>query len=78
MLEFERIVTPPDGLLQVVGNLGAMLAAAQGRSLSLEDACGNVGRGGSQPLVFAGVVGGCVTEGARSLRLPKAVDLSLS
>jgi hypothetical protein len=32
----EKIVIPPDGLLQVVGNLGSMLAAAQGRSLSYE------------------------------------------
>jgi hypothetical protein len=64
--------------MQVVGNLSAMLTAAQGRWLSFEHACGKVGCGGSQPLVFAGVVGGCVTEGARSLRLPKAVDLSLS
>jgi hypothetical protein len=31
----EKIVIPPgDGLLQVVGNVGSMLAAAQSRSLS--------------------------------------------
>ena len=47
----DRIVIPPEGLLQVVGNLGVMLAAAQGRSPSAEDACGISGCGGSQPPV---------------------------
>jgi len=42
----DRIVVPPDGLLQVVGNFGAMLAAAQGQSLSFDEACGKGGCGG--------------------------------
>jgi len=42
----EKIVIPPgDGLLQVVGNVGAMLAAAQGREPG-SPAVGNVGCGG--------------------------------
>ena len=42
----DKIVIPPgDGLLQVVGNVGSMLAAAQSRSLS-RNAVGNVGCGG--------------------------------
>ena len=42
----EKIVIPPgDGLLQVVGNLGSMLAAAQGRE-SKSRAVGYVGCGG--------------------------------
>ncbi len=42
----DRIVIPPgDGLLQVVGNLGSMLAAAQGRE-SKSRAVGYVGCGG--------------------------------
>lgn len=42
----DKIVIPPgEGLLQVVGNLGSMLAAAQGRSKAV--AC--VGCGGVQP-----------------------------
>jgi site-specific DNA recombinase len=39
----EKIVIPPDGVLQLVGNLGAMLAMADGRSL---DSVGIVGCGG--------------------------------
>ena len=43
----DKIVIPPgDGLLQVVGNLGAMLAAAQGRIESSTSAVGYVGCGG--------------------------------
>ena len=45
----DRIVIPPgDELLQVVGNLGEMLTAADGRNRSA--AVGNGGCGGSQPL----------------------------
>jgi site-specific DNA recombinase len=48
----DKIIIPPDeGLLQVVGNVGAMLAAAQGRAAS-STAVGYVGCGGSQPLRF--------------------------
>lgn len=43
----DKIVIPPgDGLLQVVGNVGTMLAAAQGRSQSRSIAVGYVGCGG--------------------------------
>lgn len=43
----DKIVIPPgDGLLQVVGNLGSMLAAAQGRAQSGTNAVGYVGCGG--------------------------------
>jgi len=42
----DKIVIPRgEGLLQVVGNVGSMFAAAQSRSLS-RNAVGNVGRGG--------------------------------
>ena len=45
-----RIVIPPgDGLLQVVGNVGSILAAAQGRSTVEE--FGNVGCGGGMPSI---------------------------
>ena len=48
----EKIVTPPgDGLLQVVGNLGSMLAAAQGRAQSSTTAVGYVGCGGGMPSI---------------------------
>jgi site-specific DNA recombinase len=43
----EKIVIPPgDGLLQVVGNLGSMLAAAQGRNEGIQGPVGYVGCGG--------------------------------
>ena len=43
----ERIEIPPgDGLLQVVGNLGSMLAAAQGRAHSQATMVVNGGCGG--------------------------------
>lgn len=43
----DKIVVPPgNGLLQVVGNLGSMLAAAQGRAQSGTNAVGYVGCGG--------------------------------
>ena len=43
----EKIVIPPgDGLLQVVGNVGAMLAAAPGRNQVRSNAVGYVGCGG--------------------------------
>ncbi len=46
----DKILIPPgDGLLQVVGNVGAMLAAAQGRALK-NGTVGYVGCGGSQPM----------------------------
>jgi hypothetical protein len=45
----DKIVIPPEGLLQVVGNVKAMLAAAQGRSQSRSIAVGYVGCGGAQP-----------------------------
>jgi hypothetical protein len=49
----ERIVIPPgDGLLQVVGNLGAMLEAAQDRNPARR-AVGYVGCGGPQPSLSA-------------------------
>jgi len=48
----DKIVIPPgDGLLQVVGNLGAMLAAAQGRQQPSTRAVGYVGCGGTQPSI---------------------------
>ncbi|MDA1186076.1 MAG: hypothetical protein O2930_15735, partial [Acidobacteria bacterium] len=44
----DKIVIPPgDGLLQVVGNFGSMLAAAQGRAAKAgTNAVANVGCGG--------------------------------
>jgi hypothetical protein len=51
----DKIVIPPgDGLLQVVGNFGAMLAAAEGRA-PRASAVGSVGCGGVQPAVLAAV-----------------------
>jgi site-specific DNA recombinase len=48
----DKIVIPPgDGLLQVVGNLGTMLAAAQGRTVSSTNAVRYVGCGGPQPTI---------------------------
>jgi hypothetical protein len=45
----EKIVIPPGhGLLQVIGNVGSMLAAAQGRALK-NGTVGYVGCGGAQP-----------------------------
>jgi hypothetical protein len=46
----DRIVIPPGaGLLQVVGNFGAMLATAEGRKAGLASGVGYVGCGGPQP-----------------------------
>jgi hypothetical protein len=57
----EKIVIPAgDGLLQVVGNLGSMLAAAQGRTQSSTIAVGYVGCGGPQQIVPAALLGGSV------------------
>jgi hypothetical protein len=43
----DKIVIPAgDGLLQVVGNIGSMLAAAQGRLSGTKTAVGIVGCGG--------------------------------
>lgn len=48
----ERIEIPPgDGLLRVIGNLGAMLTAAQGRARSQTSMVVNDGCGGSQPSI---------------------------
>ena len=53
----DRIVIPPgDELLQVVGNLGEMLTAADGRNRSA--AVGNGGCGGSQPAEFGVLLDG--------------------
>ena len=43
----ESIIIPPgDGLLQVTGNLGAMLATAAGQKMPRREAVANVGCGG--------------------------------
>jgi hypothetical protein len=56
----EKIVIPPaDGLLQVVGNVGMMLAAAQGRTHLQANAVGYVGCGGPQPIVAGVLADGC-------------------
>jgi hypothetical protein len=69
----EKIVIPAgDGLLQVVGNLGSMLAAAQGRTQSSTIAVGYVGCGGVQPSVLAAVERG----GVRLVVLPICRALS--
>ena len=48
----DKIVIPPgDGLLQVVGDVGMMLAAAPGRSQSRSIAVGDVGCGGGMPSI---------------------------
>ena len=50
----DRIVIPPgDALLHVVGDLGSMLTAADGRNGSALAAVGKAGCGGSQPPVLA-------------------------
>ena len=52
----QAIVIPPgDDLLQVTGNLGAMLDAAAGQKMPGRQAVGYVGCGGSQPAVLAAV-----------------------
>jgi hypothetical protein len=57
----QKIVIPPgDGLLQVVGNFGEMLTAAQGRDRSTAIAVGYVGCGGVQPTVFGVHVDCCL------------------
>ena len=43
------IIPPGDGMLQVTGNLGAMLTAAAGQKVPGRYAVANVGCGGSQP-----------------------------
>jgi hypothetical protein len=45
------IIPPGDGLLQVTGNLGAMLAAAAGQKMPGRHAVAYVGCGGSQPTI---------------------------
>ena len=57
----DHIVIPKDGLLQVVGNVGAMLAAAHGRARTANTAVGYVGCGGVQPAVLAAVERGGVS-----------------
>ena len=61
----DKIVIPPGiGLLQVVGNLGAMLDAAAGQKMPGRQAVGNVGCGGSQPAEFGvRLVGGVACSG---------------
>jgi hypothetical protein len=62
----EKIVIPPgDGLLQVIGKLGEMLAAAAGRKDPAVAAVGNVGCGGPQPAVLAAVERGRVSPLSR-------------
>jgi hypothetical protein len=52
----DKILIPPgDGLLQVVGNLGSMLAAAAGQKVPSREAVAYVGCGGVQPAVLAAV-----------------------
>ena len=59
----ERIEIPPgNGLLQVVGNLGSMLTAAQGRAHSQTSMVVNDGCGGVQPPLFAPLVDVGVTR----------------
>jgi site-specific DNA recombinase len=59
----DHVVIPPgDGLLQVVGNVGAMLAAAQGRAQTANSAVGYVGCGGSQPTLSAALASGSLTS----------------
>jgi hypothetical protein len=49
----DRIVIPPgDALLQVVGDLGSMLTAADGRNGSALAAVGKAGCAGPQPAEF--------------------------
>ena len=49
----DKIVIPPgDGLLQVVGNVGSMLAAAQGRSQSKSRSVMLVAGAGFEPATF--------------------------
>ena len=66
----ERIEIPSgDGLLQVVGNLGEMLAAASGGTVST--AVGKVGCGGPQQIVPAALLGGSVN--VKTLTFPTEV-----
>ena len=68
----DRIVIPPgDGLLQVVGNLGEMLAAASGRDMSTLAAVAKAGCGGPQQIVPAALLGGSVN--VKTLTFPTEV-----
>jgi hypothetical protein len=54
----DKIIIPPgEGLLQVIGNVGAMLAAAQGRAAN-SGAVAYVGCGGTQPTLSAALAPG--------------------
>ena len=50
------IIPPGDGLLQVTGNLGVMLATAAGQKMPGRHAVANVGCGGPQQIVPAALV----------------------
>ena len=70
----QAIVIPAgDGLLQVTGNLGAMLDAAAGQKMPGRQAVGYVGCGGLQSAVSAPVLGGGVN--AKRCRLTEVPDV---
>lgn len=54
------VILPGDALLQVVGNVGSMLAAAQSRAQGGAKAVGYVGCGGSPHTVSASLLDGSV------------------
>jgi hypothetical protein len=62
------VIPPDNGLLQVVGNFGEMLAAAAGRRAP---AVAYVGCGGSQQVVPAALLGGSVN--VKTLAFPTEV-----
>ena len=74
----DRIVIPTDGLLQVVGNLDAMLAVANGEPLP-NGAGGISGCGGSQRLLSPPISEGSVTSKLvhRFRLVPRTVGLCL-
>jgi DNA invertase Pin-like site-specific DNA recombinase len=71
----EKIVIPPaDGLLKVIGNVGTMLATAQGRTQMRSDAVAYVGCGGSQPTLSAALAPHCVRVGTHPDRALAVLD----
>jgi hypothetical protein len=70
------IIPPGDGLLQVTGNLGAMLEAAADQKMPGRQAVGYVGCGGVQPAVLAAVVVGCVVSDLAGVRPNRLIVLT--
>jgi site-specific DNA recombinase len=73
----DKILIPPgDGLLQVVGNLGAMLEAAAGQKMSGRQTVGYVGCGGSQPTLSAALATRGVSQRATLSKRARSTTLT--